>query len=206
MNVQFLGDVLGTITQSLRLPATPNPKFGIIPEQNGQLAPSPCYFRVSEFANVLRAGAEQRREDSHRLRRASCPSRSTASSRTDNDYDWFKFKAKKGQAFDINVFARRLRSPLDPVLVINKDGKDLAMNDDSGGPDSYLRVQRAGGWGIQPGRPGPAPPRLAGCGLPHRGDAGEGGAVVQPSRRSTRTATRRSGRRSSCPREIATPR
>ena len=33
-----------------------------------------------------------------------------------------------------------LRSPLDPVLVIHKgDGAGLASNDDSGGPDAYLR-------------------------------------------------------------------
>ena len=49
---------------------------------------------------------------------ASCRSRSTASSARRGDTDFFKFTAKKDQVFDINVYARRLRSPLDPVLVV----------------------------------------------------------------------------------------
>jgi len=58
----------------------------------------------------------------------------------DKDADFFRFNAKKGQVLDVRVFARALRSPLDSVLVIH-DGKGngLASNDDSGGPDSYLR-------------------------------------------------------------------
>src|SRR5207253_10782132 len=56
------------------------------------------------------------------------------------DADFFRFNAKKGQVLDVRVYARALRSPLDSVLVIH-DGKGngLASNDDSGGPDSYLR-------------------------------------------------------------------
>ena len=34
------------------------------------------------------------------------------------DNDYFQFKAKKGQVLDVNVYARRLRSPLDPVLYV----------------------------------------------------------------------------------------
>src|SRR5438132_1398366 len=48
--------------------------------------------------------------------------------------------AKKEQAFDIRVFARALRSPLDPVLhIAKKGGAYLAGNDDSNGPDCYIR-------------------------------------------------------------------
>ena len=58
----------------------------------------------------------------------------------DKDADFFRFAAKKGQVYDVRVYARALRSPLDPVLVIHKgDGAGLASNDDSGGPDAYLR-------------------------------------------------------------------
>ncbi|MGH7194183.1 MAG: PPC domain-containing protein, partial [Candidatus Saccharimonadales bacterium] len=56
------------------------------------------------------------------------------------DVDFFKFAAKKGQQLDIRVLARGIRSQLDPVLYIHReDGGTLAGNDDSGGPDSYLR-------------------------------------------------------------------
>ena len=56
------------------------------------------------------------------------------------DVDFFRFKAKKDQVLDINVYARRVRSPLDPVLTVcDASGNALASNDDTGGPDSYLR-------------------------------------------------------------------
>jgi hypothetical protein len=55
------------------------------------------------------------------------------------DVDYFRFPAKKDQDLDVNVFARRLRSPLDSILEIyDEKGKRIAENDDSGGPDSYL--------------------------------------------------------------------
>jgi hypothetical protein len=54
--------------------------------------------------------------------------------------DYFKFPAKKGQVFDVRVFARQLGSPLDPVLNVGVlGGAGIGGNDDSGGPDSYLR-------------------------------------------------------------------
>ena len=59
-----------------------------------------------------------------------------------NDSDWFKFIAKKDQALDIHVYARRLRSPVDPTLSVHDaNGAHLAGNDDTNGPDSYLRFQ-----------------------------------------------------------------
>ena len=56
------------------------------------------------------------------------------------DIDHFVFKATKGQTFDIRVFARALRSPLDAVLYVGaRNAGASAGNDDSAGPDSYLR-------------------------------------------------------------------
>ena len=58
------------------------------------------------------------------------------------DIDYFKFHAKKGQAFDVHVYAREiLRSPLDSVLTITRasNGQGIASNDDTFGPDSYVR-------------------------------------------------------------------
>ncbi len=139
VNVQFLGDVAGPISQSLRLPAEPNPKLGLFAEQNGQTSPSPCYFRVSTFGNQLET------EPNNGVAIATAyagelPVAFNGVIAADGDVDWFRFKAKKGQVFDVNVFARRLRSSLDPVMAIgNKDGNVMASNDDAGNPDSYLR-------------------------------------------------------------------
>jgi hypothetical protein len=56
------------------------------------------------------------------------------------DVDCFKFNAKKDVDYDINVFARRLRSPLDSVIdIYNTKGDRVNGNDDAGNVDSYLR-------------------------------------------------------------------
>jgi hypothetical protein len=61
------------------------------------------------------------------------------------DIDCFKFTAKKGQVFDVRLFARAYGSPLDSVLnVYRVGGAHVGGSDDIGGytgaPDSYLRV------------------------------------------------------------------
>ena len=57
------------------------------------------------------------------------------------DVDWFRFKAKRGQTYDIHCYARRLGSPLDPVMTLAvAGGGNIAVNDDAVGPDSYFRV------------------------------------------------------------------
>jgi hypothetical protein len=46
----------------------------------------------------------------------------------------------KGAALEVNVYARRLRSPLDSVIeVFDHDGQSIAANDDSVGADSALK-------------------------------------------------------------------
>src|SRR5262245_33451364 len=56
------------------------------------------------------------------------------------DSDFFTFPAKKGQVFDVRVFARRLGSPLDPVVHVGiRGGAYITGNDDAFGPDSALR-------------------------------------------------------------------
>ena len=56
------------------------------------------------------------------------------------DVDCFKFAAKKGQVFEVECYARRIRSGLDPVMNLYfADGRGIAGNDDSRGPDSYIR-------------------------------------------------------------------
>ena len=55
------------------------------------------------------------------------------------DEDRFTFTAVKGRAYECKVTAARIGSPLDAWLKIeNKDGKQLAMNDDAGSRDSAL--------------------------------------------------------------------
>ncbi|HEX5053492.1 MAG TPA: PPC domain-containing protein [Planctomycetota bacterium] len=56
----------------------------------------------------------------------------------------FWFRAKKGDEIEFRCVARSLRSPLDPTLILRQaDGRFLAYNDDSRGPDSVLRFKPA---------------------------------------------------------------
>ena len=44
------------------------------------------------------------------------------------DVDCFKFTAKKGQVWEIECYARRIGSPMDPVVTIYKDDKEQDAN------------------------------------------------------------------------------
>ncbi len=56
-------------------------------------------------------------------------------------YDWFQFRANKGQRMPVEIVAARLGSKFDSVLrIVNAAGRELARNDDAPGwsGDSYL--------------------------------------------------------------------
>ncbi len=55
------------------------------------------------------------------------------------DADAFRIRATKGQTLVVNVYAARLRSALDPAVVLyDAAGKEVAANNDADGPDSFL--------------------------------------------------------------------
>lgn len=139
VHVQFVGDVTGPLGQSMRLPAEPKDRWPVFAEQGGEIAPSPNYVRVCEFANVLEAEPNNTAAQGTKAP-GELPLAFNGVVGEKEDYDWFRFTAKAGQAFGIHVYARRLRSPLDPVITLaSAEGKDIARNDDSGNPDSFLR-------------------------------------------------------------------
>src|SRR5581483_6374554 len=115
--------------------------FPAFAEQDGLIAPAANIIRVSPFPNVLES------EPNDAFKQATgtdkpLPLAFNGIVGTRDDVDFFKFAAKKDQQLDVNVYARRLRSPLDSVLAIfDANGKQLASNDDSAGPDSYLRFK-----------------------------------------------------------------
>jgi len=140
LEVTFLGDPTGPIPQLVKLPATRQDKFGAYAEQAGVSSPSPNWIRVSPFANVLESAPNQDKEHATAAEMLPPLALNGIVSKK-GEADWFRFKAKKGQALDLNVYARRLRSPLDSVLdVFDASGKSIASNDDTGGPDSYLKL------------------------------------------------------------------
>lgn len=55
-------------------------------------------------------------------------------------FDFYKFNAFAGQRISVEVFARRLGFPLDPVIrLLDEAGKELAYSDDEGGTSADSR-------------------------------------------------------------------
>ena len=140
LKVHLLGDASGPIEQTVKLPNEPESRMSFIAEKDGVSAPQANFLRVSAFGNLLEL---EPNNDAVSATKAKDPLPLAFNGiiQDPGDVDFFKFSAKKDETFDFTVYARALRSPIDPVLSITKaDGGGLASNDDaSGQPDSYQR-------------------------------------------------------------------
>lgn len=135
--VTFLGVPGGPLKQTVTLPGESDEEFGVFAQDAGGISPTPNSFRLFEHGNAFEA------EPNDELAIATpveLPLAFNGIIQVPGDVDCFKFAAKKGQTFDVECYSRRIRSGLDPVVnLYSADGKSIAGNDDSRGPDSYLR-------------------------------------------------------------------
>ena len=135
--VKFLGDIAGETTQEVQLPTAEDVDHEVFAQDAKGISPSGNRFRVVDLENSIEV---EPNEAVAQATKAAAPVafNGVLSSKTDQDY--FGFTAKKGESYEVHVWARRLRSELDPVLYIhNAQGGVIAGNDDTGGPDSYIR-------------------------------------------------------------------
>jgi hypothetical protein len=137
VDVRWIGDVSGEKTSKISLPKTPDSTFGLSAQDEKGIAPYPNAFRLSNFGNTL----EVEPNDDHKTATPFTPPMAlNGVIGKPGDVDHYVFKATKGQTFDIQVFARTLRSPLDSVLYLGaRNGGAMLGNDDNGKPDSYFR-------------------------------------------------------------------
>lgn len=137
LQVRFLGDVLGERPETVTLPSSPTPGFALFARDERGIAPSQNWFRLTELANVIEQEPNETHENATRF---AAPMALNGVIGAAGDGDNYRFTAKKGEAYDIRVHARSIRSPLDPVLTISAAGGGaIAANDDNGGPDSFIR-------------------------------------------------------------------
>jgi hypothetical protein len=138
LQVKWIGDARGEFTSEVTLP-TAGDTAELFAQDSGGMAPSPNVVRVIDIPSSLEA--EPNDAVAQATAAGAAPLAVNGIIEKDGDIDFFKFSAKKGQQLDVRVYARKpLRSPLDAVLVVYNDkGGGLANNDDTGGPDSYLR-------------------------------------------------------------------
>ncbi|MEX0819052.1 MAG: pre-peptidase C-terminal domain-containing protein, partial [Pirellulaceae bacterium] len=137
MEVKFIGDPTGEKLTKVQLPAEDELEFGLFANDEHGIAPSANPFRLFEHGNAF----EQ--EPNNSIAEATAvelPLAFNGILETEGDVDCFKFAATKGQVFEVECYGRRIRSAIDPVMnLYQADGKSIAGNDDSRGPDSYIR-------------------------------------------------------------------
>ena len=139
VQVKFLGDVAGEFTRDIDLPATGGPDFEVFPEDDKGIAPSGMQFRLTNLDNSIEVEPNETIQAATKAASSTIAFNGVLAAKT--DVDFFGFTATKGQNIDINVYARRIRSELDPLLILyNAQGGAIASNDDANGtPDSYIR-------------------------------------------------------------------
>ena len=138
VDFRFTGDPLGDFTESITLPADASGRFPLFPARDGLRAPSPVWIQVSPLAHAAEAEPNPTTKQASPL--PDPPAAGHGIIATAGDTDVFTFKAAKGDNLTLKVLARELRSPLDAVLAIrDAKGKNLASNDDQGGPDPILQ-------------------------------------------------------------------
>lgn len=132
--VTLLGDPLGARQLSVVPPAD-----GRLWAAGGETFPSPVSLRPSHLPNVLEREPNPRRQPTE----VKLPAAINGVIGAPGDFDHFRLQLAKGQRLDLQVLARSIGSPLDPVLTIHRasDGRYLGGNDDAGNgaPDSRLR-------------------------------------------------------------------
>jgi len=139
VKVKFLGDVAGDFEQDITIPADAPEDWAINVTDATGTAASPMRFRVSPLTNVLEA---ENNNATAGLTAVEAPAAFNGVLEQPGDQDYFKFTAKAGQVFEVELYGRRLRSSMDAVLYIcDANGSGLVSNDDSRGPDSYIRWQ-----------------------------------------------------------------
>ncbi len=137
--VRWIGDPAGEVTTTVTLPAAASREFGLMRQDDKGVSPYPNTFRLTPLGNVIEK--EPNDDQAH-----ATPFETTMAVNgiigKPGDVDHFVFKASKGQVFDVHCYARRIRSPLDPVMYLGKKGGGAMLgSDDAVGPDSYFRFQ-----------------------------------------------------------------
>ncbi len=142
LEVTFVGDPAGPIKQKVKLPAE-DPNFRLHCQTPEGISPTGFKFRVANLTNVVETPSAAAPAGAPSGGPAPVAFNGTVSKPDETKY--FKFAAKKGQVFDIHCYARRLGSPLDPVMHISDAAPNNALGtyragaDDAIGPDSYFR-------------------------------------------------------------------
>ena len=140
IDIRLLGDIGGEIARKLPAGAAGSTRPPLLIEDEQGISPSPLIFRTFPHPNVLEA---EPNEDLAALTAVQAlPAAFNGVIERSADRDGFKFTAKKDEVWEFEVYAKRIGSGLDPVLILhNAERNAVASNDDARGTDAYLRFQ-----------------------------------------------------------------
>ena len=116
LQLRFMGDAAGDISQETALPAEQGFRGGLVMDDGSGFSPSPVDFRLIDLDNFLETEPNDARNAPNRA--PQFPIALNGIIEKPNDRDYFVVPGKKGQVWDIECFARRLRGGLDPVINI----------------------------------------------------------------------------------------
>jgi hypothetical protein len=142
--VRILGDPAGERTERIALPKQPG-DFPYFAGPPGQHPPSPNVLRVSPYPNVLKADG-----DGSTLVPA-LPAALNGIIAKAGEVDTFRFPAKKGEQWQVRVYARTLGSPMDPKIWIRPaaDGAKNLLEADDAKPADLGFVSWRGTWAVK---------------------------------------------------------
>ena len=139
VELTFIGDATGPFSRKVTLPNTGAAETLIFPEDENGIVPSGHVVRMSPYPNAMEAEPNNGFDTATVV---AFPSALNGVLQEPGDVDMFRFTAKAGQVFEVECLGRRIRSAIDPVMNLYKaNGEGLGGNDDSRGPDSYMRFQ-----------------------------------------------------------------
>lgn len=135
LEVRMIGDAKGEYSVKVKLPAgSGRQEHELFASREGLFPPSPNILRLSPYPNVLEDESVNDAIGTLSASSGSLPLAFNGILQEDGDHDYFRFTAKKGQKFSFRTVARKMASPVDPVLhVFSADGKVLGGNDDADG-------------------------------------------------------------------------
>jgi hypothetical protein len=142
LDVEWLGDPAGPFRQTVNLPANVPPAgvAEIVPVRDGRPGAVPVPIRVVALPRIDEAEPD---DEPAKATPATAPVGLLGRMNAAEDVDWFRIAAPKGSQWTVRAWARQLGSPIDVVVNAHRDDEKrerLTGNDDTEGPDSFLRV------------------------------------------------------------------
>jgi hypothetical protein len=125
--------------ETVTLPGHAGPWWDYFPSIDGRTAPTASPLRVRSYGCVDEADVGESAPSSDRIETHDWPIAFHGVIGGRGDADPFAIRARAGQTIQIEVFAARVGSPLDPILeVYDPEGELVARNDDDATHDSRL--------------------------------------------------------------------